>query len=100
MKKSFETYLTFIEHELSCKLLDWQKKVLHAIYEGYYPYVSGGRRGKMIVCRAAELLKEEINRDIGNLPPHLYELDGYSSDNVMCDEGWGENIIWEKENKL
>lgn len=100
MKKPFETYLAFIENELGVKFLHWQKMALEAIYKGYCPYISGVRGGKVIMERAAEMLKEEIDRDIGNLPHRLYNLDGYSTAVVTCDENWGENIIWEKENTL
>ena len=86
MKKPFETYLSFIENELGVKLLHWQKMALHAIYDGHYPYIYGVRGGKVIMERAAEMLDEEINRDIGNLPPRLYELDGYAVNVVTCDE--------------
>ena len=99
MKKPFETYLTFIENELGCKLICWQQMALHAIYDGHYLCISNIRNGKVIMYRAAQLLKEEMNRDAGNLPPRLYELDGYSADAAMCDEGWRENIEWEKENE-
>lgn len=46
MKKSFETYLAFIEHELGCKLLHWQKKALEVIYKGSCPYISSVRGGQ------------------------------------------------------
>ena len=97
MKKPFETYITFIENELGVKLLCWQKMALEAVYKGYHPYISGVRNGKVIMKRAAELLKEEIDRDIGTIPPRSYAPDGYTIDVVACDENWGENIIWEKE---
>ena len=100
MKKPFEDYLAFIENELGCKLLDWQKKALRDIYNGRLPYVFGLRNGKYVMCQATQLLVEEIKRDMAWLPPRLYELDGYSADVVTCDENWGENIEWEKENKL
>ena len=100
MKKPFEVYLTFIENELGVKLLAWQEMVLRAIYDGKYPIVSCVRNGKTIIDTAAQILKEEMDRDAGNLPPRLYEPDGYSADATMCDEGWRENIEWEKENKL
>lgn len=99
MKKPFEDYLAFIENELGCKLLDWQKTVIREIYDGKYPIVQGRLNGKFAAYRAAEMLYEEMNRDAGNLPPRLYELDGYSTTVVTCDENWGENIIWEKENE-
>ncbi len=98
MKKPFEDCLAFIEHELGCKLLDWQKTVLREIYDGKYPIVQGRLGGKFVAYRAAEMLKEEMNRDNGNLLPRLYELDGYNADVVTCDEGWGDNIEWKKEN--
>ena len=100
MKKPFEDYLTFIENELGVKLLCWQKTALEAIYNGYCPYISGVRGGKMVMERAAKLLKEEMEQDTGNLPPRLYELDGYTTTVVTCDENWGENIEYEKENKI
>lgn len=96
MKKPFEAYLTFIENELGVKLLCWQKMALYAIYDGHCPYISGVRGGKVIMERAADMLKEEMDRDAGILPPRLYELDGYSTTVVMCDENWRENIEWEK----
>ena len=98
MKKPFEDYLFFIENELGVKLLYWQEMVLHAIYDGKYPIVSCIRNGKTIIDKASQILKEEMDRDTGNLPPRLYELEGYSTTVVMCDENWGENIEWEKEN--
>ena len=101
MKKSFEAYLAFIENELGCKLLDWQKTILRNEYEGkHYCYNFGRISGKYVLYQAARMLKEEIDRDGGCLPARLYELDGYSTTVVMCDENWGENIAWEKENKL
>ena len=54
--------------------------------------------GKVIMERAAEMLKEEMDRDAGNLPPRLHELEDYSVTVMTCDENWGENIEWEKEN--
>lgn len=99
MKKPFEEYLTFIENELGVQLLCWQKTVLQAIYDGKHPYISCVRSGKVIMDLAAKLLTEEINRDTGNLPKRLYELDGYAVNVVTCDENWGENVIWERENK-
>lgn len=98
MKKPFEAYLTFIESELGVKLLCWQKMVLHAIYNGHYPCVSNVRGGKVIMELAAEMLKEEIDRDTGCRLPRLYELDSYSTTIVTRDENWGENIEWKKEN--
>ena len=91
MKKPFEHYLTFIENELGCKLLDWQKIVLREIYDGKYPIVQGRLCGKFAVYRAAEMLKEEMSRDCGCLPARLYELDGYTADTVIYDELEKEN---------
>jgi hypothetical protein len=99
MKKPFENYLAFIEYELDCKLLGWQKTVLRAIYDGKYPIVQGRLCGKLAVYRAAEMLKEEMNRDNGILP-WLYKPDGYTTDIVVYDEGWAKNIEWEKEKEL
>ena len=99
MKKPFETYIKFIENEFGIKLLNWQKMALEGIYNDYRPYISCARGGKRIMELAAEVLKEEIDRDTGIIPSRLYELDGYSTTVVTCDENWGENIIWEKENK-
>ena len=101
MKKPFETHITFIEHELGVKLLDWQKDVLLHIYNGNLGRIYFGRRcGITMLTRAALMLYEEMARDTGNLPHRLYELEGYTTTVVMCDEDWGENIEWEKENKL
>lgn len=100
MKKPLETYLAFIENTLGVHLLHWQKEALRAIYNDCIPYIYGIRDGKVVMHRAAKLLKEEMDRDTGNLPPRLYELDGYSADAAMCDEDWRENIEWKKENKL
>ena len=96
MKKSFEEYITFIENELGVKLLCWQKMALEAIYKGHCPYISGVRCGKVIMERAAEMLKEEMDLDMGNLPPRLYELDGYTGDIVMCYEHQDDRNEWEK----
>lgn len=90
-KKPFEDYLAFIEHELGCKLLAWQKTVLREIYDGKYPIVQGRLCGKFAVYRAAQMLKEEMARDSECLPARLYELDGYTTDVVVYDE-------WKKEN--
>lgn len=98
MKKPFETYLTFIENELGVSLMSWQISVLYQIYNGQCPMYVNTRGGKETLLRAVRILKEEINHDTGSLPPRLYELDGYTTTVVTCDENWGENIIWEKEN--
>ena len=94
MKKPFETYLAFIENQLGVQLLCWQKMVLQAIYDGHHPYVSGVRCGKSTMIQAAQLLKDEINQDIGNLLPRMCELDGYTANVVTYDD----DIKWEKEN--
>lgn len=92
MIKSFEHYLAFIEHELGCKLLDWQKTVLRNEYDDkHYCYHFGRISGKYVMCRAAEMLKEEMARDGGCLPARLYELDGYTADTVIYDELEKEN---------
>lgn len=98
MKKPFENYLAFIEHELGFKLLDWQKTILREIYDGKYPIVHGRLCGKFAIYRAAEMLKEEMARDSGCLPARLYELDGYTIDAMMCDEEWRDDTEWKKEN--
>lgn len=63
MKKSFEGCLAFIENELGCELFDWQKKVLRAIYDEKYPIVQGRLSGKFVAYRAAQLLKEQIEKE-------------------------------------
>ena len=102
MKKPFETYIAFIEHELGCKLFDWQKEVLLHIYDNKIGslYFGGRSVGRSMLTDAAFMLCEEMHRDEKTLPSNLYELDGYSTTVVTCDENWGENIEWEKENKL
>ena len=96
--KPFETYLTFIENSLGIPLCGWQKTVLQAVYEGKHPiYATPGRGGKVAMLKAIEILTEEMARDRGELPSRLYELDGYNTTVVTCDDNWGENIIWEKE---
>lgn len=92
MKKPFEDYLAFIENELGCKLLDWQKTILRNEYDGkHYRYHFGRISGKYVMYQAALMLKEEMARDSGCLPARLYELDGYTTDAVVYDE-------WKKEN--
>ena len=91
MKKPFKTYIKFIENEFGIKLLHWQKMALEVIYNGYRPYISCVRGGKGIMERAAEVLKEEIDRDTGILPARLYELDGYTADVAIYDELVKEN---------
>lgn len=92
MKKSFEDYLTFIEHELGTPLLDWQKTILRNEYDGkHYCYHFGRISGKYVVHQAALMLKEEIARDNGCLPAWLYKLDGYTTDSAIYDELEKEN---------
>lgn len=92
MKKPFEDYLAFIENDLGCKLLDWQKIILHEIYDGKHPVVYRRLGGKFVALRAAELLKEEMERDTGNFLTRLYKLDDSATDLVIYDEGWRSNI--------
>lgn len=99
-KKPFSAYLAFIEHELGCKLFDWQKEILLHIYDDKIGSVYFGRRGLGLttLTNAAFMLVEEMRRDEKTLPPRLYELDGYFTTVVTCDENWGENTEWEREN--
>ena len=90
-KRTFEQYLSFIENTLDVKLLDWQKTILRSIYNGERPIFTGFRSGKTVLYKSARMLKEEMDRDNGNLPPRLYELDGYSIDTVIYDEFFKEN---------
>lgn len=100
MKKPFEHYVTIIENILEFKLFKWQKDVLLHIYNGDFCRICFARQqGVTLLDTAALILCEEMNRDAGNLPPRLYEPDGYSATVVTCDENWGENIEWAKENK-
>ena len=101
MRRPFEAYITLIENEFGVQLFDWQKDVLRHIYDGNLGRLCFGRQcGITLLTRAALILYEEMARDAGNLPPRLYELDGYSIAVVTCDENWGENIEWEKEKEL
>lgn len=101
-KKPFEDYLSFIEHELGCKLLDWQKAILQNEYAGkHYCYHFGRISGKYVLYRAAQILEEEMARDNGCLPARLYELDGYASETVAYEDvEWInlETTEWKKEN--
>ena len=63
MKKSFEDCLVFIENELGLKLFDYQKTMLRAIYDEEYPIVQGRLCGKFVAYRAAQLLKEEMEKE-------------------------------------
>lgn len=100
MKKPFEAYITLIENVLEAKLFQWQKDVLLQIYNGNFGRICFARQqGITMLDTAALLLCDLMNRDAGNLPPYLYELDGYTADTTMCDEDWRENIEWEKESR-
>lgn len=100
MKKPFEDYLNFLENDLGYKFFDSQKALLCQVYEGKHLYYCGNRH-----CYTHWLydtmrkLKEEMDRDNGVLP-WTYKPDGYSANVVTCDENWGENIEWEKEDKI
>ena len=98
MKKPFETYLGVIEAVLECKLFAWQKKILFQMYNGDFKHANCIARGFGISMfdTAAILMCTLINRDIGNLPPYLYELDGYKVNVLLCDDIARYNI--EKEN--
>ncbi len=85
-KRTFEQYVELIEFQLGIRLLDWQKTILSDIYNGKRLIYTGFRSGKTVVCQATRMLKEEIDRDTGNLPPRLYELDGYTTDITIYDE--------------
>lgn len=62
--KPFEHYLAHIETTLGVPLCDWQKQVLHALYEGKHPiYARPGRGGKMVMIEAAKLLQEEMEKE-------------------------------------
>ena len=101
MKKSFEDYLDFLERDLGYQFFDYQKALLRQVYEGKNLYYCGNRYvGTHWLYDTMRKLKEEMDRDEGNLPPWTYKLDGYSTTVVTCDENWGENIEWKKENKL
>lgn len=68
--KPFETYLAQIEPHLDYPLHEWQKLVLRYIYEGkdnIYPiYMHGDRLEKRTLRQAAELLKEQMNKENNN----------------------------------
>lgn len=99
MKKPFEHYITLIENVLEFKLFSWQKDVLLQIYSGNLGSICFGRQGGITMLTTAALIMcEEMDRDTGNLPPRLYELDGYTADVVTCDDDWKNIIEWVKEN--
>ena len=98
MKKPFETYLGVIEAALECKLFAWHKKILFQMYNGDFKGSNVIARGLGMTTfdRAALLMCDLINRDVGNLPPYRYHLDGYRADVLLCDDSERYNI--EKEN--
>ena len=101
MKKPFEDYLDFLENDLGYQFFDFQRALLRQVYEDKHLYYYGNRYiGTHLLYDAMQKFKEEMDRDEGNLLPCTYKLDGYSTTIVTCDENWGENIEWEKENKL
>ena len=101
MKKPFEAYITLIENVLEFKLFSWQKDVLLHIYNGDLGRICFARQqGITMLDTAAVILCYAMNRDIGNLPPNMYELDGYSADIVMCNEYHDDRDEWRKENKI
>ena len=101
MKRPFKDYLTLIENELGVQLFCWQKDALRHIYDGNLGHLCFGRQcGITLLTKAALMLYEEMERDAGNLSSRLYELDSYSTTVVTCDDDWGENIEWEKENEI
>lgn len=58
MIKDFEEYLDFIENKLDIQLLDWQKVVLRARYEGTPIYYCPSRgMGRDTVMRALKILE-------------------------------------------
>ena len=100
MKKPFEDYLSFLENDLGYQFFEFQKALMREVYEDKHLYYCVNRyHGKHWLYDAMRKLKEEMDRDDG-LFPHQYKLDDYSTTVVTCDENWGENIEWEKENKL
>lgn len=66
-KRSFEELIVQIEPHLDYPLHEWQKLVLRYIYEGkdnIYPiYMHGDRLEKRTLRQAAELLKEQMNKE-------------------------------------
>ena len=87
MKKPFEDYITLIENILEFKLFDWQKDVLLHIYNGELGRLCFARRqGLTMLDTAAVILCDVMNRDVGNLPPYQYGLDGYATDVKVYDE--------------
>ena len=100
MKKPFEDYLDFLENDLCYKFFDFQKALLREVYEGKRLYYCGNRYvDTHWLYDVMRKLKEERDRDNGLLP-WTYKTDGYSSAAIVYDENWGENIEWEKENKI
>lgn len=85
-KRAFEEYIDMIELQLDIRLLDWQKIILQEVYDGKHMMCTGIRNGKTVLGQAVQMLNEEMNRDAGNLPKNLYELDGYTANITLCDE--------------
>lgn len=100
MKKPFEDYLDFLENDLGYKFFEYQKALMRQVYEGKRVYYCANRYcNTHWLYDAMRRLKEEMDRDNGILP-WFYKLDGYTTDIVVYDEGWGKNIEWEKEKEL
>lgn len=101
MKKPFEEYIAFLENDLGYQFFESQKALMRQVYEGKHVYYCANRYcNTHWLYEAMRRLKEEMDRDNGNLLPWTYKPDSYSTTVVTCDENWGENIEWEKENKL
>ena len=98
MKKLFEDYLAFLENDLGYKFFDSQKALMRQVYEGKRVYYCANRYyNTHWLYDAMRRLKEEMDRDNGNLLPWRYTLDGYSTDIVVYDEDF-KKIEWKKEN--
>ena len=78
MKKDFETYLSIIEDKLGITLTTFQALALYQTYNGMTPICINSPNGRMIMRQATEVLKEEMTRDIGELPLQLYKFDEYT----------------------
>ena len=63
MIKDPEDYLVFIENQLEVKLFDWQKIILRKLCNGEYPIVKVMRNGKFALYQAAQMLKEELEKE-------------------------------------
>ena len=62
-KLTFEGHLSFIENELSIKLLDWQKEVLQKIYENNPYYFRPARGIGITTLNKAMILLEELKKE-------------------------------------